>query len=202
MPSESAPADDPVDLSRSSLIVLPWLDPVLEEVGFDPRAPYVERYWLPALGPSTVLLARLLAEAFDADPEGFELDLAVAATRLGLGGNAKGRLSPFARAFQRLTAFGWAEVNPYGLSVRRFVPPLAPRQVMRLHPALVADHERWQAMASAPAESARARELARTLSEVLGDPALVRRDLHRLGVPPRLARWALERGDDGTSRAA
>jgi len=196
------PADDPVDLSRPSLIVLPWLDPVLEEVGFDPRAPYVERFWLPSLGPSTILLGRLLAESFDAEPDGFELDLAVTAARLGLGGNAKGRLGPFARAFHRLLAFGWAEANPYGLSVRRRVPPLSPRQVLRLHPALAADHDRWQVAADTPAESARARDLARSLHSSAADPRLVRRDLHRLGVPPRLAAWAHELAAEGQQRAA
>jgi hypothetical protein len=202
VPPASLSADDPVDFSRPSLIVLPWPDPVLEEVGFDPRAPYVERFWLPALGPSTVWLARLLAEAFDADPDGFELDLGVAAARLGLGGSARGRVGPFARAFQRLNSFGWAEPNPYGLSVRRRVPPLAPRQVLRLHPALAADHDRWQAGASSPAESVRARELATSLWATHGDPVLVQRDLHRLGVPPRLVATGMEEVRRGERRAA
>lgn len=198
------PADvrsDPVDVSRPSLIVLPWYDPVLDEVGFDPRAPYVERYWLPALGPSTVLLGRLLAEAFDADPDGFELDLTVTAARLGLGGTGGGRLGPFARAFQRLVGFCWAEANPYGLSVRRRVPPLAPRQVLRLHPALGADHDRWQVAASAPAASERARSLARGLHAAGTDPAVMARDLQLLGVPPRLAIWAAS-DTEGRPRAA
>ena len=202
MPADAPPDADPIDLSRPSLIVLPWLDPVLEEVGFDPRAPYVERFWLPALGPSTILLARLLAEAFDADPDGFELDLGVTASRLGLGGNAKGRQSPFGRAFQRLIGFGWADVNPYGLSVRRRVAPLAPRQVLRLHPALAADHDQWQVAVGTPAESARARDLARALQAVFGDSATVDRELHRLGVAPRLARWAQELALDEVQRAA
>jgi hypothetical protein len=44
---------DPV-LPLPVLNVEPWADPVVDELGVDPRAPYVERFWLPVLGPSTV----------------------------------------------------------------------------------------------------------------------------------------------------
>ena len=30
-----------------------WNDPPIDTVGFDPRSPYVERYWLAVLGPSS-----------------------------------------------------------------------------------------------------------------------------------------------------
>jgi hypothetical protein len=33
--------------------VTPWHDPVVEAVGHDLRSPYVERFWLALLGPST-----------------------------------------------------------------------------------------------------------------------------------------------------
>ena len=36
--------------------VEPWPDPVIDELGHDPRSAYVERFWLPVLGPSTVLV--------------------------------------------------------------------------------------------------------------------------------------------------
>ena len=41
----------PPDCDR--LLVRPWVDPVLEQVGYDPRSPYVERFWLGTLGPSS-----------------------------------------------------------------------------------------------------------------------------------------------------
>jgi len=44
-------SDAPIPLS--SLVVLPWPDPPADELAVDPRSPYVERCWLPILGPST-----------------------------------------------------------------------------------------------------------------------------------------------------
>ena len=41
--------DIPTD--RPSLHVLPWVDPVIDQVGYDPRSRYVERFWLGILGP-------------------------------------------------------------------------------------------------------------------------------------------------------
>lgn len=55
--------------------VLPWPDVVIDQMGVDPRSPYVERYWLGLLGPSATWLVRRLADGLDAAPEGFELDL-------------------------------------------------------------------------------------------------------------------------------
>ncbi|MDQ4130345.1 MAG: hypothetical protein M3133_05055, partial [Actinomycetota bacterium] len=79
------------------LPVRPWPDPVIDSLGHDPRSPYVERFWLGVLGPSTTWLLRLLASELEANPEGFELDLAEAAQILGLGGRG-GRHSPFMRS--------------------------------------------------------------------------------------------------------
>ena len=57
------------------LTVEAWPDPVIDELGHDPRSAYVERFWLGVLGPSTVWLLRRLADQFDRQPDGFELDL-------------------------------------------------------------------------------------------------------------------------------
>ena len=55
--------------------ILPWSDPVVDTLGYDPRAPYPERFWLPTLGPTALLLIRLIAHRFDRSPDGFTLDL-------------------------------------------------------------------------------------------------------------------------------
>src|SRR5919205_4035017 len=68
-----------------TMAVRPWPDPVIDALGHDPRSPYVERFWLPVLGPSTTWLLRLLAAELEVNPAGFELDLAEAAHVLGLG---------------------------------------------------------------------------------------------------------------------
>jgi hypothetical protein len=36
-----------------TLQILPWADPVIDQVGYDPRSRYVERFWLGILGPLT-----------------------------------------------------------------------------------------------------------------------------------------------------
>ena len=45
-----------------SIVVRPWLDPVVDDHGFDPRSRYVEEFWLGVLGPTaTWLIRRLVA---------------------------------------------------------------------------------------------------------------------------------------------
>src|SRR5262245_11277378 len=143
-PSPSSPA-----LPRlfDSLIVLPWPDPVVEAVGHDPRSPYVEHFWLGILGPSTTWLLRRLAARFDAEPDGFQLDLHETAGALGLSATS-GRNSPFARTLQRSVQFGLAQPNSRGLSVRRMLPPLSHRQLGRLPASLRDAHGEWVAAAA------------------------------------------------------
>lgn len=126
------------------LAVRPWHDEVIDTLGFDPRSPYVERFWLGVLGPSTTWLLRRLAAGFDLAPDGFDLPLAETARCLGLGDRG-GRHSPFLRALNRTVQFGLAlPAGPDQLLVRRRIPPLARRQVERLSPALAEAHDRWQ----------------------------------------------------------
>src|SRR5579884_3769778 len=125
--------------------VRPWRDEVLERIGFDPRSPYVERFWLGIIGPSTTWLLRRLAAGFDAAPDGFELPLAETARALGLGDRG-GRNSAFFRTLNRMVQFELARVSgPGELQVMTKVPPLSRRQAARLSPALQEAHERWHA---------------------------------------------------------
>jgi hypothetical protein len=129
--------------SSGTLRVLPWHDAPVEALGHDPRSCYVERFWLPLLGPSTVFLLRLLATALDAAPEGCELGLAETARRLGLG-ERSGRNAPVVRTLARCVDFEMA--RPAGsrtLAVRRRMPPLADRQLGRLGTPLLDEHARW-----------------------------------------------------------
>src|SRR5690606_17111874 len=125
------------------LRVEPWDDPVVDHLGHDPRSAYVEHFWLPILGPSTTLLLRRLAGVLDQQPEGTEVDLAVTAKALGLGTQG-GKRSAFLRALDRSTQFGLAQqLGSTRLAVRRRVPPLTQRQVVRLPKALQAQHGEW-----------------------------------------------------------
>ena len=101
----------------ATLTVQPWPDPVIDAVGHEVRSPYVERFWLGLLGPSSTWLLRRLVAGLDEAPDGYELDLALTATELGLGARS-GRHSPFLRSIDRCCRFGAAhqidETHPAG----------------------------------------------------------------------------------------
>jgi hypothetical protein len=188
----------------ATVTVRPWPDPVIDALGHDPRSPYVERFWLGILGPSTTWLLRLLASELEANPAGFQLDLLQAAQVLGLSGRG-GRHSPFMRALARCCRFDLAEPRPEGeLAVRAKVPPLNRRQLMRLPPALQEAHRVWQeAQLEVPADEQlgrRARRLALSLLELGEDREAAERQLLRWKFQPAVARasadwaWARHRG--------
>jgi hypothetical protein len=153
------------------------------------------------LGPSTTWLLRYMANRLDATPEGFDLDLASTAQALGLGAKG-GRHSPFMRALSRCCQFDVAEARPDGtLAVRRKLPPLTRRQVMRLSPELIAAHQAWQeAELLTPAheqQRRRSRRLALSLIELGEDAQAAEDQLARWRFHPALCReaaaWAAER---------
>ena len=197
VPSEpSRPPEPP-----GSLLIRPWPDEVVDALGFDPRSNYVETYWLGILGPSTTWLLRRLAQGLEAEPAGFELDLAETACRLGLGVR-RGRDSAFARALTRCVQFGLArQEGRNGLGVRRKLPPLNRRQVLRLPSSLQQEHQRWQdAELARPAVDRlrqRSRRLALSLLELGEDLEATERQLLRWRFHPAMAReasaWAWDR---------
>lgn len=135
-----APQDARVVLPR--LGVLPWHDPSVDPHGFDPRSPYVETFWLPLLGPSTTLLLRRLADAFDDAPDGFELDCVDVSREIGLG-NRLTKRAPFVRTLDRSIKFGMAQLSGDVLHVRRTIPRLNPRQIAKLSARLRDLHHGW-----------------------------------------------------------
>lgn len=133
-----------IEASGPTIRIVPWADPVIDTLGHDPRSGYVETYWLGILGPSATWLMRRLAACLDSQPEGFELDLQDMAGRLGLG-HRGGRNSPFMRSVARCIDFDLAHPRGDGVvAVRRHMPPLSRRQVVRLPPSLQDSHRRWQ----------------------------------------------------------
>lgn len=151
-----------------SIHVRPWADPVIETLGHDPRAPYPERFWLPTLGPTAMLLLRHVAHRFDREPAGFTLRLAETSRCLGLG-ERQGRSSPLARSLGRLVQFDLAAFEGDGatLAVRRHVPPINRRHVRRLPPALQEEHDAWARARLAEPPLATARRNARRIALVL-----------------------------------
>ena len=185
----------------TTLDIRPWPDAVIDSLGHDPRSHYVETYWLGILGPSTTWLLRRLAHGLEASPAGFTLSLDDTARALGLATTAS-RHSPFARALTRCVQFDLAQNQGTGvLAVRRKVPPLSRRQVVRLPPDLQESHAAWQAgqLANPTVEKQRrrARQLALSLLELGEDFETSERQLLRWKFHPAMAHeaaaWAWDR---------
>jgi len=186
--------------------IRPWRDPVIDTLGHEPRAPYPERFWLPTLGPTALLLLRHIADRFDRAPEGFTLELAETSRCLGLG-EREGRNSPLARSLGRLVQFDLATHDGEStLAVRRHVPPINRRHVRRLPPSLQEEHDAWVNARLTEPPLAAARRNARRMALILlgmGDSRPeVEHALGAAGFNPALAReaaaWAweeLERAD-------
>jgi hypothetical protein len=192
------PRDIPTD--TPTLLVTPWADPVIDQVGYDPRAIYVERFWLGILGPSATWLVRHLVDRLDGSPDGFELDLDECASALGLG-RRPGATGAFPRTIVRCCQFGASRfAGPTTLEVRRKLPPLTRRQIVRLPGKLQLDHARWVDKPPAAVGDdmrERARQLALSLVELGEDGEGTERQLHRWRFHPALASeataWALDR---------
>jgi len=188
--------------------ILPWSDPVIDTLGHDPRGPYPERFWLPTLGPTALLLLRHMAGRFDRSPSGFVLDLAETSRCLGLGERI-GRSSPLTRSLGRLVQFDLAVEHDDGaLAVRRQVPPINRRHVRRLPPSAQQDHDDWVRSHLAETPLAAARRNARRTALLLfglgdGRPE-VEHALGTAGFNPAVAReaacWADEQLNSAPER--
>lgn len=188
MPTTSQP-DTP------QLEILPWPDPVIDTLGHDPRSFYVETFWLPTLGPTGVLLLRHLADRFETEPEGFRLDTAQTAGRLGLGVRAANN-TPLHKALLRLVSFGFAHHSPPdGFRIRQNVPPVPQRHSHRLPESLRPYFEEWNSLdARRPHHDVirrRARARAFVLFDLGEDRAQVERTLTRIGFPARVVTDAI-----------
>lgn len=182
----------PVD----TLTVRPWPEPVVDQLGHDPRSHYAETFWLSILGPSTTWLLRRVVAGFD-EPgcaEGYELDLAETARCLGLG-ERRSRHSPFARALTRLVQFDVARLHDdCVLAVRRKLLPLNRWQVQRLPVSLQRAHRELEDADLHVDTDAhmrhRAERLALSLLDLGEDTAATERQLLRWNFHPTLAREA------------
>ena len=185
---------------NETIPILPWADPVVDTLGHDPRSPYPERFWLPTLGPTALLLLRYVAYRFDRAPAGFTLELAETSRCLGLG-ERPGRNSPLARSLGRIVQFDLAVEKAEGaLAVRRHLPPINRRHVRRLPPSVQEEHDAWvTAHLTEPPLAAARRNARRTALLLLGlgdGRPEVEHALGAAGFNPALARdaaaWACE----------
>lgn len=174
-------------LDEPTLVIVPWHDDVVDPIGYDPRSPYVEMFWLNVLGPTATWLLRRVVDGLDHYPGGYELDLEQTAKALGLG-YTRGTLSPFARALHRCVLFGAAQPVDGGLAVRRRLPPVSARHLARMPDHLRDAHRNWLRAATTPeAEASRARILAAAMVAAGDALDALERQLLGLGVPPAIA---------------
>jgi hypothetical protein len=194
----------------SPLRIEPWPDPVIDEVGYAVASPYVEQFWLGLLGPSSTWLLRRLVARLEEAPEGFDLDLALTATELGLGMRS-GRHSPFLRSIDRCCRFGAAQqIGAAVLRVRRKLPPLTRAQIARLPLPLQQAHEAWTEAPRPPLPvdqlRERARGLALSLLELGEGTEATERQLHRWRLHPAIAHeavaWAVSHRGSTTIKVA
>ena len=169
--------DDP----PRTVTIRAWVDPLVDETGHDPRSRYVELFWLGVLGPTATWLLRRLASGLEEHPDGYELDLSVTASAMGMSYSA-GRTSPFAKALQRCTMFGLAHQTSYGLAVRRRIPDVAHRHLRRMPEAVRLEHDSWHHEHSSIEEFARAHRLAVAMLEAGDDVAMIEHQLVALGI--------------------
>jgi hypothetical protein len=194
---------------QSTLRIEAWLDPVVDEVGHDPRSAYVETYWLPVLGPSTTWLLRRLAAHLEEGPGGVLLDQEELARTLGLG-ERFGPNAPFARTLKRCVDFEMAQWRGESLAVRRYLPPLARRHLRRLPDTLQVRHtaeiEATRPLTLTDRLRLHGRRLALSLLDYGEDRAAAEHQLMRWAFHPALASecaaWAaLEHSRRQTARA-
>lgn len=179
---------------RPTLLFVRWDDPVLDELGHDPRSAYAERFWLPVLGPTSAWLLRRLAHEFDHQPDGFSLNTVAFARSIGIGGNA-GRQNPLIRSIDRCIRFGLITEQDHDiLGVRTKLPTIDAPALGRLPKALRDEHKGWQKdrrrTTTGPATDTHAIRLARSLLDVGAEPT---------EVVAQLRRWHF---DPGTSERA
>lgn len=178
--------------------IRPWVDPLVDSRGHDPRSLYVEQFWLGVIGPTATWLLRRIAAHFDSQPDGGRVDLRQLAGSLGLS-LAKGRTSPFGRAIQRCVMFGTARPlatgadGVIGWEVRRRLPTVNQRHLRKLPLAVQQRHAAWDHHASTSESLLRAHRLAMAMVETGDAPNVVEAQLLVLGIAPDAASKACER---------
>ena len=129
-------------LTQPTIVVVPWIDPVVDAAGASLFSRYVELYWLPVLGPSALWILRRIVMGFETFPAGYELDCAATANDMGLSFTQSPNNS-FTRSLQRCLYFGALQPHQGGLAVRCYLPAISKRHLQRLSPALREVHEAW-----------------------------------------------------------
>ncbi len=133
-PEERLPTPHQLQIQR-------WCDPIVTNTvpanGF-----YTERYYAPIVGPTCLLLLRALASRLETDRDGFVVDTAELAARIGCSSKA-GSNSQFWKALRRGVRFGLLRQVDERVLVRTEISPLTSRMVQRLPLTLRREHRVW-----------------------------------------------------------
>lgn len=98
---------------------------------------YAERFWLPIIGPSSFVLSRNIATAFDSNHGPYETTEEHLAASLGLSpGNLR-------RVFDRLVSFGLAKRQPNNIAIRTHWALISRAMIRQLPQALQQLHGDW-----------------------------------------------------------
>ena len=180
------PDQEPAPAPATTVMIRPWLDPLVDETGHDPRSLYVETFWLGVLGPTATWVMRRLTAGLVGHDDGYRVDLASTAKAMGLS-FTPGRSSPFSKALQRCTMFGLAHQTSDGFAIRRRVPTVAHRHLRRMPDAVRHEHECWETAQTPTDQFDRAHGLAMAMLRVGDEPGLIEHQLVALGVERRMA---------------
>ena len=180
-PRPSGPTQTGENGSGALVVITPWVDPVVDDDGHDPRSRYVEEFWLGVLGPTATWVLRRLVAGLEEHPNGYRLDLMLTAKMMGLS-FTPGRSSPFAKALQRCTMFGLAHQTGDGLAVRRRVPSIAHRHLRRLPEAVQHAHHEWERSSITIDALSRAHRLALAMLESGDDLWVIEHQLVAVGI--------------------
>jgi hypothetical protein len=99
-------------LPASTLAVRPWPDPVIDQVGHDPRSPYVEQFWLGVLGPTRMPKRQLTG------PPGARRSARTPLGKLGVGLRPVGRQMSSSRRHRALASHGRLLKSLHGVVFR------------------------------------------------------------------------------------
>lgn len=140
-----------------SAVVTHWPDAMLEDAGYEVHHPYAERFVLPVIGPTSLLLLRRLnleLAAAEYPASGVQLSLDELAMAIGLGHSA----SSLDRTVMRLERFGLLRTTlhkaitvPEQWLVRSHVAPITRTQLLRLPESLQLEHAELVRMKERPA---------------------------------------------------
>jgi hypothetical protein len=190
--SPARPDPAPISTEVTTLTIHPWIDPLVDDVGHDPRSCYVEQFWLGILGPTATWLLRRLVTTLERHPEGCELDLGATASAMGLSFTV-GRSSPFSKALQRIVMFGLAHPLPGGaLAIRTSVPPVGHRHLRRMPEAVQRSHEEWITRLPASEDFARAHHIGQAMIDAGDEPSMIEHQLRSLHVNSTIAAQVAE----------